>query len=1650
MSANTVVHSKAFNFMSFLQHGVDPRTGQYTLSFDLPDIRTNALQGPALQLTLFFNPLNTRDSGYGKGWNLQLSQLAPGTQPGSQIVTLHSGESFLVKGKDPHASDGRLYMPEQKLDSFHLLERSGGANNWYQIEHRSGLLEKLEPVSGSSNLHLTTEVWTRQTRPLKLNYSDFVSEGVTYPRLASVQGTQEGDEYRPLLTLERDSRQLRILFHPSGPASEQALFVLHLDSQFRVEELVLPATTTSEGVTNQGKWRFSYTVQHNDFHCISRLSSPTGAQEIIDYDSDGHRFSNGMPGRLPRVSAHEIRPRHNAQGAPDNQFLTYNYTLPSDPDAEDQGDYSPDNNFLGANITLTAPETGLDILYTYEKAYRYGTVETLHDHERLPIRTIERHFNKLHLLTREKTTRGPAHDKHVHRVETTYHYQEGVGFEQQSRYCQLPLTTTTTWRRGNASRSEVAARTYHDDGNLHTERQPNGILETSEWYRAEGEPGCPADPGGFNRHLKSKTITPAAVEDDQHPIAPRVRDRYTYIALPGLESDADTHSWHVVEEKALQELNELGELRRTLQTTVYAYHDANEEAFLLGRLKSETVTLEERPETTTTTLYEYQTATRRYRTDQQADERALEITATVIGHDKTEQRSAVQLSLLTGEQLLLHDEEGVEIAYQYDVLGRLINETVAPGSDVQAERKYDYKLCASDDEKAEILVISAQGVRTRIQLDGLERTEEVQRDHVDDTQLGRFFTLERTEHDSEGRKTRTDQLDYDGARQLNTLSEHRFYDLWGQQNCVRSPDRTEQHTLNHLERASVRGSWAQESWRQAEDGTQCKKQRSWLNAFGKPDRIEQRDGSGDLIATQRFEYDGLGNCVVQYDARGNPTRHFYDPWGRATQVRPPDHSRIMRRYAAHSSESLPTAIEVIIPGVAQRSARSTVLGTRYYDGIGRLVETTTGQRKETLTYASGRRLPETRLTAAGKTVEFVYDARLNDSPIETRPEAADPSRLEFNKLSSTLESAINEQGTRRFGHDWDNRQTSESWTNKGESRPVFSSTKRFSLRGLLLTHDAEQFESSHLTYDEAGRLQSVQQGALAAHLAYDAMGRPATYTIQETASATPLSTTIITYDEHDREITRTFSVKNQSQHTLIQRWGLDDLPRQRTLMAGETVLRVETFGYDSRKRLTSHKYQGAQLPKDSLGRNISMQHYTYDHFDNLKQCRNDFDDGRHEQILYTAADDDPNQLKDITYLPPRDQAALELQYTVDGHLQRDHQGRNLEYDVFGRLLKVTDVVRNAEPIGTYRYDALGHLLSVRAGDDEEALLVFEENRLSFAIRSSSKSQWLRANDMPLAQQSTTAAGQPLLLHTDTQGSVIAEGESDRQRDAWYASYGSRSSQDVLLSQLGFNGEFIDPATGWYLLGSGYRVYNAELMRFHSPDSLSPFEAGGLTSYGYAQGNPITFRDPTGHAAQGFGASREVMMYSPAARSLASRPIHETDYERLQRYAQQDYEREVARMQAEALKKTKLFGAITIALGVASLVMTLGFAAFGVAPIGLGLIVATSLGATSVGLSSASLSVTLDAIRTQDPATIALSERLDWASLGASVADLAQSAMFGLAAKFAMRAAMKSAQISLRAAIVATPRTQSLAGGSMKLRPSINGLDIRQTRVSIQV
>ena len=167
---------------------------------------------------------------------------------------------------------------------------------------------------------------------------------------------------------------------------------------------------------------------------------------------------------------------------------------------------------------------------------------------------------------------------------------------------------------------------------------------------------------------------------------------------------------------------------------------------------------------------------------------------------------------------------------------------------------------------------------------------------------------------------------------------------------------------------------------------------------------------------------------------------------------------------------------------------------------------------------------------------------------------------------------------------------------------------------------------------------------------------------------------------------------------------------------------------------------------------------------------------------------------------------------------------------------------------SYRYDPLDRLISHSQLHMQMGQRFYCKSRLATEIQGAIEHSIFQHDDLLLAQQQRQdAALDTTLLATDLQRSVLHTLKHNHQRQSIaHSPYGHRPAESGLLSLLGFNGERPDPLTGHYLLGNGYRAFNPVLMRFNSPDNLSPFGWGGLNPYAYCDGEPVLGSDAKGH------------------------------------------------------------------------------------------------------------------------------------------------------------------------------------------------------------
>ncbi|MET3457182.1 RHS repeat-associated core domain-containing protein [Pseudomonas kilonensis] len=165
----------------------------------------------------------------------------------------------------------------------------------------------------------------------------------------------------------------------------------------------------------------------------------------------------------------------------------------------------------------------------------------------------------------------------------------------------------------------------------------------------------------------------------------------------------------------------------------------------------------------------------------------------------------------------------------------------------------------------------------------------------------------------------------------------------------------------------------------------------------------------------------------------------------------------------------------------------------------------------------------------------------------------------------------------------------------------------------------------------------------------------------------------------------------------------------------------------------------------------------------------------------------------------------------------------------------------------YQYDPLDRLTGLKPAEHVGTQRFYQNDELDNEIEGQVELTIVRHEAQPLAQRLHIAnVTETTLLATDQQRSVLQTlAGVDTQRMA-YTAYGHRPAESGLSSLLGFNGERSDPVTGHYLLGQGNRAFNSVLMRFNSPDELSPFGDGGINAYAYCSGDPVNRYDPSGN------------------------------------------------------------------------------------------------------------------------------------------------------------------------------------------------------------
>lgn len=573
-------------------------------------------------------------------------------------------------------------------------------------------------------------------------------------------------------------------------------------------------------------------------------------------------------------------------------------------------------------------------------------------------------------------------------------------------------------------------------------------------------------------------------------------------------------------------------------------------------------------------------------------------------------------------------------------------------------------------------------------------------------------------------------------------------------------------------------------------------------------------------AVTQFQWSAQGDLIATTDAAGQSSAITYTPVGLPATATDP-----LNRVSSYAYDTRGNLI-----------AQTNAAGETHqfvYDALDRLVQSVDALGQTTgLAYdAAGRLLSVT--DPAGKITAFAYD--LYGRPIKrTSP---DGRVWTTTYRADNLQSQVTLPDTRTLTYSYDaaKRLTSE---NAAGQTTMFT----YSARDELLSATGPGGSITR-TYDALGRLLTETNNGQTVTLAYNvdsertqmtALGVPTSYTYDTRGLLTGIS-----------RAGQAFTFAN------------DVLGRRSQLNLPNGV--ASQYGYDAASQLTQIAHTGPFATTygyghDAAGRITQLTgdganwNYQYDTLSRLTQATHGAD------------------VSSYAYDPVGNLLNNNRQHDSANRLTQDND-YTFTYDVLGNLTSKQHKVTGARTVYTwnaksqltrverfpnasattptkilqYTYDPLGRRAS-KTEDGVPERYVYDGLDLVAVLNSSGVAQkqftFGPGIDEPLAM--TTATGN-FYFHTNHQGSVTALTNATGIAAQYsYDAYGQTQTTDTTGNPFRYTGREQDAEDLYYYRA---RYYDPTIQRFISSDPIGL--DGGLNTYAYVEGDPVTNVDPTG-------------------------------------------------------------------------------------------------------------------------------------------------------------------------------------------------------------
>jgi RHS repeat-associated protein len=662
------------------------------------------------------------------------------------------------------------------------------------------------------------------------------------------------------------------------------------------------------------------------------------------------------------------------------------------------------------------------------------------------------------------------------------------------------------------------------------------------------------------------------------------------------------------------------------------------------------------------------------------------------------------------------------------------------------------------------------------------------------------------------------------------------------------------------------------------------------------------DAAGDLKSqtsptgvTTSSTYDALGEMTSSTDGAGNAATYSYDLDGNLAKVTAPDGTAVVAAYDLAGRQT--SQSDLSAAGAVQRTES---LG---YDADGAVTSTTNFLgNTSTATYdATGMLTSQTQPVSASKsiTVSYGYDldghetaatdgngnityATYNslglpqsiiEPPAGASTSAADstttdtydangdlvtqdlPGGVQTTKTYDAMGDLTGQSGTgasaptapRAFTYDAAGRMLTAVTGAAGTQgtfgyQPATSESFSYDDRGMLLAASGSA-GNSVFTYNASGQVKSANEAAGTSTYTYDSAGR-----LAADADAASGTTGTYSYNSLDQVSQISYGTGNDSQS-----FGYDTLHRltsDTVATASGAQVAAISYGYDAAADVTSMTTSG--LATAGGGSGTVTNTYGYDQADRLTSWTATPAGGSATTKTY-GYDNNGNLTSSngVTY-----------SYDARNELTSDSSGNSSTYTADGDLASQTGASASAaftsdaygqqvtDGASAYAWDALGRVMSVGNQHNSSDTIALTYDGMSSQVTSDSSATYSRDPAGAIVGVDAIGGSQTIALndqHDDLSGTFTAAG-TILAGSASYDPWGQVLATSGPAIQVGYQGQWTDPATQQVAMGA--RFYGPAQGGFGDQDTYTgggngPAGSGDL--HAYADDNPMSVTDPTGHS-----------------------------------------------------------------------------------------------------------------------------------------------------------------------------------------------------------